>query len=233
MADRFKPIFESLSEAAVRGARHADTRLPQLTSNHSDQIDLFKGKTRDLDVYDGPGSPSRPRPRPDGGADTQAPRPETLDAEGNIDWSHAPHDGFRLDEDGTPITQEHVPQSGDRFDRFGHPGGRFVSPVPEGGPFSYDSRSLPYQENPNAYHQYEWVYSPADVQSVYDGLDDQARATVDDQLAAYGLDVGDLGSVTRGEAAAIPAWDTPGGATQDLLPVSVKLLDIMGMIREV
>ena len=35
---KFKPIFESLSEAAVRGARHADVKLPQLAKNHADQL---------------------------------------------------------------------------------------------------------------------------------------------------------------------------------------------------
>ncbi|MEY2849447.1 MAG: hypothetical protein RI885_2114 [Actinomycetota bacterium] len=70
MAGKFRPIFDSLSEAAIRGARHADTRLPQLTSNHIDQIDLFKGKVDNLDNYDGPGAPVHgqqvPNPTGDG-----------------------------------------------------------------------------------------------------------------------------------------------------------------------
>lgn len=61
---------------------------------------------------------------------------------------------------------DHVPDAGDRFDRYGDANGRYVSPIPEDGPFSFDSRSLPYQENPNAYYQYEWTHSPADVESV-------------------------------------------------------------------
>ena len=99
--------------------------------------------------------------------------------------------------------------------------------------YTYDSRSLPYQENPNSYHAYEWTHSPADVESVYNRLDDDVRAAVDDTLAKYDLDLSDLSSVARGEVAPIPAWGTSGGATQDLLPVSVDLLDKMGMIREV
>jgi len=49
---KFKPIFESLSEAAIRGARHADVRLPELTRRHRDQIDEFLRRTRDNDRFD-------------------------------------------------------------------------------------------------------------------------------------------------------------------------------------
>ncbi|WP_309129950.1 glycohydrolase toxin TNT-related protein, partial [Microbacterium sp.] len=229
----FKPIFDSLSEAALRGARHADAKLPQLARNHSDQLDDWVKKIRGEDRFDGkPDTPTKPDPhKPQDG--TLIPRPECLDANGDIDWSKAPNDGFTHDAAGNPIKTDHVPAAGDRFDRFGDPGGRFVSPIPEDGPFSYGSRSLPYHENPNAYHQYEWRHSPADVESVYNQLDDQTRQAVDDVLEKYDLELSDLSHVTRGEAAAIPSWGTPGGATQDLLPVSVDLLDKMGMIREV
>lgn len=230
---KFKPVFESLADAAIRGARHADLKLPQLTRKHSDQIDTFLRRTRGQDHFDDtPDMAARPDVRKPGDS-TLVPRTETLDAEGNIDWSQAPHNGFTHDADGHPISSEHVPAAGDRFDRYGDANGRYVSPLNEGGPFSYDSRSLPYQENPNAYHQYEWVHSPADVRSVYDQLDDSARTAVDDTLEKYDLDLSDLTSVVRGEAAAIPGWGTAGGATQDLLPVSVELLNIMDMIREV
>ncbi|WP_309129953.1 hypothetical protein [Microbacterium sp.] len=49
----FKPIFESLSEAALRGARHADVKLPQLARNHSDQLDDWITRIRDEDRFDG------------------------------------------------------------------------------------------------------------------------------------------------------------------------------------
>jgi len=49
---KFRPIFESLSEAAIRGARHADVRLPELTRRHRDQIDEFVRRTRDNDRFD-------------------------------------------------------------------------------------------------------------------------------------------------------------------------------------
>lgn len=52
-------------------------------------------------------------------------------------------------------------------------------------------------------------------------------------LEYFRQDANDLSPVARGEATPIPAWDTPGGATQDKLPVSVEMLDLLGLIREV
>ncbi len=108
-----------------------------------------------------------------------------------------------------------------------------MSPIPEDGPFSYESRSLPYYENQAAYHQYEWTRSPADVQAAYDDLSPARREIVDEALSTYGMTLDDLKKVARGEAAAIPEWNTPGGATQDLLPTSVDVFGTLGMIREV
>lgn len=207
-------------------------RFRGLTDNLNVHVSTVGRRVVDEDRFDDvpntPNSPNAPTQ-----SDELVPRPETLGPDGEIDWSPAPHNGFVLDANGNPISHEHVPSVGDRFDRYGDPNGRFVSPLPEDGPFSYDSRSLPYTENPNAYHQYEWTQSPADIQDVYDNLDGPTRDAVDATLDKYGLDLDALSHVTRGEAAAIPEWGTPGGATQDLLPVSITLLDKMGMIKEI
>ncbi len=228
-----KPIIRDLREAVLKGMAHGKDKLHQLTDNVNGHLDDVVRQVRAQDRFDdAPELPAGSRPRY-GGDDTLVPRPECLDPDGAVDWSQAPGGGFTLDADGNPIRYDHVPAAGDRFDRYGDPGGRYVSPVPEDGPFSYDSRSLPYHENPHAYHAYEWAHSPADVRSVYEQLDEGVRTLVDDTLAKYDLELTDLMSVARGEAAAIPGWGTPGGATQDLLPVSVDLLDKMGMIREV
>ena len=228
-----KPIFRELRQAVLDGFAHSRDKLHQLADNLTDHFDNVVHQVRGIDKFDDlPDGPSRPGGRTPGD-DRLIPRPECLDGNGEIDWSKAPHNGFTLDADGNPIMRDHVPSAGDRFDRYGDPNGRYVSPVTDDGPYSYDSRSLPYAENPNAYHEYEWQHSPADVQSVYDRLDDTTRAAVDDVLEKYDMDLSDLSRVTRGEAAAIPEWGTPGGATQDLLPVSVDLLDKMGMIKEV
>jgi hypothetical protein len=224
-----KPVIRELREAVLSGMAHGKDRLHQLTDNINDHLDDIVRQVRDQDRFDG--DPGRPGDAvPDG---MLVPRPECLGSDGRIDWSRAPGGGYVLDADGNPIKFDHVPNAGDRFDRYGDPDGRYVSPIPEDGRYSYESRSLPYHENPGAYHEYEWLHSPADVESVYDQLDDDVRAVVDDTLAKYDLDLSDLSTVARGEVSAIPEWGTPGGATQDLLPVSVDLLDIMGMIGEV
>ncbi|WP_203136974.1 DNA/RNA non-specific endonuclease [Microbacterium sp. JZ31] len=49
---KFKPIFDSLSEAALRGARHADAKLPQLARNHGDQLDDWVRRVRGEDRFD-------------------------------------------------------------------------------------------------------------------------------------------------------------------------------------
>ncbi|MBO0981425.1 glycohydrolase toxin TNT-related protein [Microbacterium sp. SD291] len=227
-----KPIMRELRQAALKGFGAAKDKLHQVAENITRHVDEVVAKVKGQDVFDGPGG-SGSGSRPHGGSDELTPRPETLDAEGNIDWDQAPKDGFVLDNDGNPKSEDHYPQPGDRFDRYGNPRGSFVSPIGEDGPFSYESRSMPYFENPNARHEYEWVAELGDARANYDQLSDSDREIVDQGLDYFGQDVNDLSPVARGEAAAIPAWNLPGGATQDKLPVSVEMLDLLGLIREV
>lgn len=219
-----KAVIREMREAALHGITDLRGRLHMLFHNLDDHFDGIVRRVTGEDHIDVDAP---------GGSDRLVPRPETLGADGNIDWSPAPHNGFTLDADGNPIRYDHVPAAGDRFDRYGPPDGRFVSPIPEDGPFSYESRSLPYYENQAAYHQYEWTRSPADVQAAYDDLSPARREIVDEALSTYGMTLDDLKKVARGEAAAIPEWNTPGGATQDLLPTSVDVFGTLGMIREV
>jgi len=228
-----KGVFRELRQAVLKGMGDTKVRLHQVTRNMDDHLDNVVRQVRDKDKFDDAPDMPKGSMRPKIADDALVPRRDCLGPDGKIDWSQAPEGGYTLDADGNAIKYDHVPQAGDRFDRYGDPNGRYVSPLPEDGPFSYDSRSLPYVENPNAYHAYEWVHSPADVRSVYDQLSPDVRNAVDDTLAKYDLDLSDLASVSRGEAAPIPAWGTSGGATQDLLPVSIDLLDKMGMIKEV
>lgn len=76
------------------------------------------------------------------------------DFEGNVDWeTWAPNEG-RVP--GT-IQEGQTLGVGMIIDRYGHPYGRYTSPV--GVP--YEQRALPYIEDPNTYHQYE-VIKPID-----------------------------------------------------------------------
>ena len=51
-----------------------------------------------------------------------------VDSEGHIKWPEK-GDGFVLDSAGNPITQPANLEAGDIIDRYGHPYGRFTSPV--------------------------------------------------------------------------------------------------------
>lgn len=72
-----------------------------------------------------------------------------LNVEGNIDWPrYAPNDGF------VEGSQHMVTLDKDTLiDRYGAPNGSFVAPAGT----LYEMRSLPYFENPYAYHEYRVI----------------------------------------------------------------------------
>lgn len=230
MSAGFRAAFRRLKHAGDDAGRYMDEKLPDVAHFLSDHFGAFLRKIRGNDHFD---APSGSGTTPSSGSSDLVPRPETLGADGKIDWDQAPEDGFVLDGDDNPIFEDHYPQPGDRFDRYGEPRGSFVSPIGEDGPFDYDSRSMPYSENPNAYHEYEWTRELGDARAQYDQLNPEDRAVVDSGMSYFEQDIDNLSPVARGEAAAIPAWGMPGGATQDKLPVSVEMLGILDMIREV
>lgn len=161
--------------------------------------------------------------------DVQIPKgPDVLQPDGSIDWSQVPGDGYVLDASGEPIRQPHTPQVGDVLDRYGPPEGRYTSPVPENGPYTYDQRSLPYVENPAHYHRYEVVGDMSDLRSVYD----RAPQHVKDELLAGGLKPEYLGSQGyRGDIA--PGFGSTGGGVQVQLPLTAAQLITLGVLKEI
>ncbi len=77
-----------------------------------------------------------------------------LNAEGDVDWETWAPNGGRVP--GT-IKKGQILKIGTIIDRYGNQFGNYTSP--EGVP--YEQRSLPYIENPKAYHKYE-VLKPID-----------------------------------------------------------------------
>lgn len=87
-----------------------------------------------------------------------------------------------FDEDGHPNYQwegnmgfEGKPQEcqlapGQVVDRYGSDSGSYVCEVKNGVPQDYDSRGLPYEENPDMYHQYEIVRDMDDFKSQIENL---------------------------------------------------------------
>ena len=73
-----------------------------------------------------------------------------LNENGVIDWErYAPNNGFV---EGTKVENQ-VIRSGTIIDRYGDRYGTYASPFGT----SYSKRSLPYIENPNAYHKYKVI----------------------------------------------------------------------------
>jgi hypothetical protein len=106
---RFRPVFDSLSEAALRGARHADVRLPELTRRHRDQIDDWVRRIRDEDRFDG--APDVPRDRTPPGRGDGAP---PIDRSRNPDWLNE-----RLDRSDLPYWRRRMAE-GDQFNYQNH-----------------------------------------------------------------------------------------------------------------
>lgn len=161
--------------------------------------------------------------------DAQIPKgPEVLQPDGSIDWSQVPGDGYVLHTNGDPNRQPHTPQPGDVLDRYGPPDGRYTSPVPDDGPYTYDQRSLPYVENPAHYHRYEVVGNLSDLRGAYDS----APQHVKDDLLAGGLKTEYLDSQGyQGEIA--PGFGSIGGGVQVQLPLTAEQLMVLGVLKEI
>ncbi|APH44288.1 hypothetical protein BMW26_04370 [Microbacterium sp. 1.5R] len=161
--------------------------------------------------------------------DVQIPKgPEVLQPDGSIDWSQVPGGGYVLDANDNPIRQPHTPQPGDVLDRYGPPDGRYTSPVPDDGPYTYDQRSLPYVENPAHYHRYEVVGDLSDLRGAFDS----APQHVKDELLAGGLKPEYLGSQGyQGDIA--PGFGSPGGGSQVQLPLTAEQLIALGLLKEI
>ncbi|QAY60136.1 DUF4237 domain-containing protein [Microbacterium protaetiae] len=161
--------------------------------------------------------------------DVQIPKdPSVLTPDGKIDWSQVPKGGYKLDGDGDPIKQPHNPQPGEVVDRYGPSDGRYTSPVPENGPYTYDQRSLPYVENPNHYHQYEFNDDLNSVKARYDQAPPDVQARVDDLIDKGYYSFGQQAS--RGPIA--DGFGVPGQGVQDELPLPVDVLIDLGILSE-
>lgn len=161
--------------------------------------------------------------------DVQIPKgPDVLLPDGSIDWGQVPGGGYVLDANDNPIRQPHTPQPGDVLDRYGPPDGRYTSPVPDDGPYTYDQRSLPYVENPAHYHRYEVVGDMSDLRGAFDSAPQHVR----DELLAGGLKPEYLGSQGyQGDIA--PGFGSPGGGSQVQLPLTAEQLIALGLLKEI
>lgn len=162
-------------------------------------------------------------------ADVQIPKgPEVLKPNGTIDWTQARKGGYALDEAENPIKHVVDPPVGSRFDRYGPPDGRYTSPFTEGRPYGYPERSLPYVEDASQYHVYEWERPISDAPAAIAALEDgPLKEEILDTIDQYGVKF----EVQEGPVA--PAFHEPGGGIQDELPLPVRLLVALGIVKEI
>jgi hypothetical protein len=151
-----------------------------------------------------------------------------VNANGEVDWSGVPHQGFGLDPAGNPITKPTIPQPGEVFDRHGSGDGRFTSPVDNGTPYSYDQRSLPWAEDPPSYHQYVVERPFNEIGSAIDELPPGPFRDYIEKAFAKSS-----GSTSAQTGPIAPGFGHAGGGVQTLLPLTVNELCALGVIREV
>jgi hypothetical protein len=152
-----------------------------------------------------------------------------VDESFGVDWSEVPQRGYVLDSHGHAIRSEHVPAVGSVIDRYGPPNGTFTSPVPESGPYAYDQRSLPYVQDAGHYHQYEVVGDLADLRHAYRAAPPDVQAKID-----WAIDNGYFTwdkKPMQGEIA--PGFGGAGGGTQLELPLPVRVLEALGVLKEI
>lgn len=167
-------------------------------------------------------------------SDVQIPKsPDVLNSDGSIDWRKAPKGGYVLDNKGDVIKTPQVPGIGDIIDRNGPSSGRYVSPIVNNKPYSYDMRSLPYIEDSSSYHRYQVVGDLTRIKEyVANCTDAKMKAQIDAYVTKYYS--GDYNKLITyyGEIAKIEGWGS-GGGFQYEFPMKIEWLIQLGLLKEI
>lgn len=157
--------------------------------------------------------------------------PECIKEDGTIKWPKA--DGYVVKEDGeTPDKSKVSLKPGDVLDRYGSSTGTYTSPVGKTGKgCDYEQRTLPYIENPNAYHQYEVLEDFERLKQRIESCQDQELISdIEGYMEYKGMTYEDLVPY-GGEIAGHEPFESDGGGVQIQLPLPLTLLEKLGMIR--
>jgi len=181
-------------------------------TNYLKKIDAYKG-TNYADEFAASGKWPN---------DVQIPKTSSvLKADGNIDWSQVPNDGFAV-VDGVLDRNPYDIQLNEVIDRYGPSNGRFTSPVLDGKPYTYDQRSLPYIEDASKYHQYRVTGDFSNIESYITNLDDlELKADIEAFMDYKELDFKDLVTY-KGKIA--DGFGVDGGGIQYQLPLPIDML---------
>lgn len=136
-----------------------------------------------------------------------------------------------MDINGNPVKNPYNPQVGDVIDRYGPASGRYTSPV-NGSPYDYDSRALPYVEDPEMYHQYQVVGEFKDIKSYVESCNNtELVAEIDDYVNAYYG--GDYNRLIPQSGYIAEGFGSSGGGIQIELPMPVDMLEGIGILKEI
>lgn len=131
--------------------------------------------------------------------------------------------------DGRALTREPVPMGAEVWDMYGPTTTRYVYLVEHGQPAAYPTRSLPWVENPAAYHQFIVVGDCVRIRAAHERSSDSIlRRDIEDlvDIGYYRWDE----PIYSGRVA--PAFGDPGGAMQLLLPLPLSFYLRLGLVRE-
>jgi hypothetical protein len=131
--------------------------------------------------------------------------------------------------DGRTLDREPIPAGAEVWDMYGPVNTRYVYLIQNGRPASYPERSLPWVENPAAYHQFLVVGDCIHLRAAYERSDDTALRRDLDDLVDIGYYRWDE-PIFSGPVA--PAFGEPGGAIQLLLPLPLSFYLRLGLVRE-
>lgn len=134
-----------------------------------------------------------------------------------------------VNDSGRAVEREPIPAGAEVWDLYGTTATRYVYVVQNGVPAAYETRSLPWAENPAAYHQFLVVGDFTRVREAYErSTDPVVRRDLED-LADIGYYAWDA-PIAAGPAA--PAFGDPGGALLLTLPLPISMYVRLGLVRE-
>ena len=136
---------------------------------------------------------------------------------------------FWADDSGRTMGREPIPAGAEVWDLYGTTATRYVYVVQDGTPAAYQTRSLPWVENPAAYHQFLVVGDVTRVREAYERSTDAAVRRDLEDLVDIGYYTWDA-PIAAGSAA--PAFGEPGGALLLTLPLPISMFERLGLVRE-
>jgi len=159
--------------------------------------------------------------------DVQIPRQESfLDKNGCIDWETWAPNGGR---EGVVLKGEDFsPHKGSLIDRYGAPDGRYVSPIIDGKPYSYEQRSLPFVEDARQYHVYEVQYDSI-FECINNIKDEKIRMAL---LSEYKTIAFSNEKFIFSSSKIAPAFNQQGGGIQYEFGFNIKTLLKIGYLKE-